>query len=636
MSPVRMADMSRLRGLEERGDMRSLAELDDSSIRIIAESDPGDIAIYELADGKLLPLFTADGLAEFSGMDKEEYDEVIRKDATVLISEVDRDTIASLIEKILHDGEDADCTYRVVNRDEGLIWVHARGRIVGSRNGHPVLMVSYSRTSSEASALSQLLDVTSSIVYVIDEDSYELLFANRYAFDIWGHGDFVGQPCYRYINDRSEPCPWCSVPLMQDGCCHFDAASVPSLDMWFSVDCHEIDWHGRAAVAISTRDVTTQEMRRRGLEQDRDDLESILGHIPGGVALFSEHDGEIRLDYTNAGFYEVHPGPRGHWVSLGPDPLKWLVAEDRHIFEDELHAVISGGKPQGDATYRVIDGQGRYHWVNNRFRSAYERNGVRYFYASFTNLDTQKAAEASKNEAYRMYEQAVEEAKLVVWEYDILDHRVIMSENEFTRYDYRKFGLPKVTENAPQSLLPYIDDEYVDAFLEMYRRIDEGAPTATCEIWYKMQPEMGRVARRSRIRPSSTRPGSRSRPMVSGRTSPLRRLPRNATRALSGAWLPRTPIRWGRSISTLRRTGVVTVSAPLISFSSSSRREPSTAISRSSRSSSPTRISGSGSSISSTGRSCSRHSMLARRRSPSSIRSSTTMASGTGVKVCST
>ena len=106
---------------------------------------------------------------------------------------------------------------------------------------------------------------------------------------------------------------------------------------------------------------------------------------------------------------------------------------------------------------------GRIHWVNNQFRRAYTADNVQYYYSSFTGLDKLKLSEEERNRANRMYQAAVEDAKLVVWEYDICSHRVIMTDNDFTKYDYRKFGLPKVTENVPYSLVPYIEDSSVAA-----------------------------------------------------------------------------------------------------------------------------------------------------------------------------
>ena len=218
---------------------------------------------------------------------------------------------------------------------------------------------------------------------------------------------------------------------------------------------------------------------------DRKSPESILNNIPGGVAIFSDHDGKIRLDYTNDGFYSLHYGSREFWSTKSDNPVDWLIPSDRHIFEDEFALVKSGEKKTGDVSYCVTGEDGRIHWVNNQFRRAYTADNVQYYYSSFTGLDKLKLSEEERNRANRMYQAAVEDAKLVVWEYDICSHRVIMTDNDFTKYDYRKFGLPKVTENVPDSLVPYIEDSSVAAFVEMYRAVERGAPTASCEVWYK-------------------------------------------------------------------------------------------------------------------------------------------------------
>jgi signal transduction histidine kinase/CheY-like chemotaxis protein len=218
---------------------------------------------------------------------------------------------------------------------------------------------------------------------------------------------------------------------------------------------------------------------------DRKSLESILSNIPGGVAIFSDHDGKVHLDYTNDGFYSLHYGSREFWSKKSDNPVDWLIPSDRHIFEDEFALVKSGEKDTGDVSYCVTGEDGGIHWVNNQFRRAYVSDGIQYYYSSFTGLDKLKLSEEERNRVNLMYQAAVEDAKLVVWEYDICNHRVTMAENEFTKYDYRKFGLPKVINNVPDTLVPYIEDSSVPAFVEMYRSVDNGAPTASCEVWYK-------------------------------------------------------------------------------------------------------------------------------------------------------
>jgi signal transduction histidine kinase/ActR/RegA family two-component response regulator/PAS domain-containing protein len=260
--------------------------------------------------------------------------------------------------------------------------------------------------------------------------------------------------------------------------------------IWIGIRAnHEPIGQGRERFYAAYYNVDKYLNEQSRLETDKKNIEEIISNIPGGVAVFSDRGGRIHLDYTNDGFFELHHGSREFWDTLSDDPVDWLLEEDRHIFEDEFKKVNGGEKLQGSVIYRVTGEDGGYHWVNNQFRKAYVDDGIQYYYAAFAGLDEQKEAERSRDEARRMYEAAVEDAKLVVWEYDITGHRVIMAENEFTRYDYRKFGMPKVTENVPGSLVKYIDENYVDAFLDMYARIEAGEPQASCEVWYKLVPD---------------------------------------------------------------------------------------------------------------------------------------------------
>jgi len=462
--------------------------LDDAMIDALIKSNPGDFALYLLDGGKLMKLYAAESLPELSGMTPEEYDAVTAEDASAIILDCDRARAADEIGRMLSEGTDGNVTYRIMHRTLGFVWVHARARVIGEKGGVPVVMVSFTATSLEAQEQNRLLDYTETIIYVTDKATYELLYGNGESLKLWNSVEYAGRACYDFINGRSTPCPWCSIPKLKDGECSVPAAYSPMQDKYFDIHCRELDWHGRDAVAVFAHDVTAQQQRQRSLELDVINLDRILGSIPGGVAVFSDRNGEIRLDYTNDGFYSVHFGSREFWKAKSDNPVNWLCQADRAVFEDEFKKVKSGLKSQGSATYRVTSEDGKLHWVNNQFRPAYFQDGVQYYYSSFASLDDQKEAEAARAEARRMYESAVQDAKLVVWEYDILNHRVVMAENEFTQYDYRKFRLPKITENAPQALISYIDDRYVETFLDMYRKIDSGAPTASCEVWYKLRP----------------------------------------------------------------------------------------------------------------------------------------------------
>ena len=221
-------------------------------------------------------------------------------------------------------------------------------------------------------------------------------------------------------------------------------------------------------------------------EENNMNLNTILSNIPGGVALFAVSADMAHLAYANAGFYALHHGSETYWTHQSTNLFDWVYSEDRPRFQKEFRGGTSHSKQEGTITYRVVGEDGQIHWLSMQFHSAYMQDAQQYYYASFTDMDELKQAEQARDENRNLYETAIEEAKLVVWEYDIRNHRMTMADNESTQKDYKKFGIYRTMDNVPQSLVPYIDESYVGDFLEMYRKIDAGAPQASCDVWYKL------------------------------------------------------------------------------------------------------------------------------------------------------
>src|SRR5574344_395947 len=90
------------------------------------------------------------------------------------------------------------------------------------------------------------------------------------------------------------------------------------------------------------------------LEAYKKDLDGILGNIPTGVAVFSERNRKIHLDYTNAAYYTTHHGSLEYWVNQSDNPVNWLPKEERHLFRDEFKAVKEGKKELGSVVYPIV------------------------------------------------------------------------------------------------------------------------------------------------------------------------------------------------------------------------------------------------------------------------------------------
>ena len=233
-------------------------------------------------------------------------------------------------------------------------------------------------------------------------------------------------------------------------------------------------------------DIDTYIREQRLMEEDRADTDAILRNVPGGVAVFSEADGKIRLDYANDGFYGLHHGSRAYWNRQSSDPADWLIPEDRKFLEDEFRSVLCGEKAQGSVNYRIAGEDGGVYWVNNSFRPAYERCGRRYFYASFMDMDAQFAAEQELHTSRQMYDDATETSKLIIWTYDPAKHEVVMMKSGYAARICRKYGIPQVIENFPASIAPYVDVRDRHAFISCYERITAGDAMAECEFRFQL------------------------------------------------------------------------------------------------------------------------------------------------------
>ncbi len=61
---------------------------------------------------------------------------------------------------------------------------------------------------AERKQMLAMFDSMDEVIYVADPQTYELLYMNGPALKGWG--DRVGQPCYRVLQNRDTPCPFCT------------------------------------------------------------------------------------------------------------------------------------------------------------------------------------------------------------------------------------------------------------------------------------------------------------------------------------------------------------------------------------------------------------------------------------------
>ena len=274
-------------------------ELNDSILSTIAATNPGNFSIYKVIGGKLITLFISDRLSELFGMTSQEYMEYTKNDAVLIVYGTDREKVASYVAKIADGGGDVDFTYRVINKQKGFIWMHTKARMIGESGGDPLIMAVFESTTFASEEHAFLLNNTANNVYVVDKKTYEVLFANEPAITAWGDKKPGGRPCYEFVHGTDRPCPWCSIPLMKNGVVHVEASHDEARDKWYEINCMDMDWCGRKAVAVYSMDITERIIKQQSLEIDKKSVDNIINNIPVGIGVCEIKDGKITTTSVN-------------------------------------------------------------------------------------------------------------------------------------------------------------------------------------------------------------------------------------------------------------------------------------------------------------------------------------------------
>ena len=267
-----------------------MAEFNDEILSQVENLNPGDYAIYWIKNDRLITMAFSSGLPGLAGLTKDEYVELTKENAAEIVLEADRHQVSEAMGEIIRRRDKTasfSVTYRVIHKKVGFVWVRAKAKIIGSKEGMPVVIVSFATMTAEAHEYTNLLNSNAMSIYVIDKDTYELLFVNQPALSHCGKQKYQNEKCYHFFNNGDSPCPWCSLPAMRNGYGHIDENYVPPQKKWYRHDVYDIHWYGHKAAAFYITDITEQKKRQESYEERFNNLyKEIASANPNALAMF--------------------------------------------------------------------------------------------------------------------------------------------------------------------------------------------------------------------------------------------------------------------------------------------------------------------------------------------------------------
>lgn len=349
-----------------------------------------------------MPDFVSDGLLALSGHTRSEYNELVKGNTIDIIYEADRGRVLSAARSAVESGRVMDISCRIRHKDGHLVWIHISGRRIGPKADTMRFYAVFTGMSEDAILFRSIANDTAERVYVIDKESYELIYTSESAGFLCQGADCIGQKCYAALYGKNQPCEFCTLKSHKpDGAAH--GMDYHENGRFYSTRFRETLWNGIPAYLKYVRDVTEEVKAQKEKEHIEQYFQTLVRKLPGGVAVVRiEKDGRKTPEYFSDGYAMLSGMSMDQvWKSYGEDGMAAVHPDDVEQLNAELSDFMASGEEQREFTYRIKRGDGEYIWIKNMTSMLRRGEGEVILYASYRDLTVEFKEQEQIRRQYR-------------------------------------------------------------------------------------------------------------------------------------------------------------------------------------------------------------------------------------------
>ncbi len=360
---------------------QSEQQLEDQK-QLVMEQTAVGLASLKVNNENIELVYASESLIRLTGLSAGQLAAFFNHPDSDPSDDADTDSLSRMIRQTLSTDEVVSGSVRLAKKDGSSLWVNASFHKTGMTGQTALVQAALMESPIMDRLFQQAADDTAIGILVSDAISHEVYYSNQ-AFRQLMHIDRPGQPktmCYQYVRERSEPCDTCAALFLEKGESRQAINYFPKLDRYISTKSSLIDWAGRSALVEYTTDITA-DYRQRELETD------LLNRVPSGIGIYDNDHGVIKARYLNDSYYRmVRHARSGREGDLQADATHYIHPDDR-LMVRRAADTLAAGQDKTDCCYRVLGGDGQYHWLRLT-ASVIRRHGqITTAYCSYTDYD---------------------------------------------------------------------------------------------------------------------------------------------------------------------------------------------------------------------------------------------------------
>jgi len=272
-------------------------------------------------------------------------------------------------------------------------------------------MESYStigeQLKKELERLRVLTDAIDEIIYVIDPDTYEILFANKKTEELFGK-KIIGKKCYEAFQNLNRPCPFCTNKRLfrEKEKTHIRGLQNHRNKRWYKCFDKAIKQsegkYVRFGIAI---DVTEQKELEEALRESEQLFRSVVDNSHDCILII---DDNFQIIYAND--EAIHLSRYSKEEIVGQDFRKFLDEDTKAMIEDRYMRRQRRENVPPQYKFKIVRKDGEKRDVEIKSTTIRDRHGKTRTVAQLLDISERKRFEEQLS-ALNMYGQSLNRAK---------------------------------------------------------------------------------------------------------------------------------------------------------------------------------------------------------------------------------